>query len=131
MIKLKKVIHEIMRDDMPQINKDNLPEMLRLFKTYEIPYRINNIETNKLKAYQDDYVPEKLNHMVDVINNGENILKNPILVANDNKIVDGHHRWLAARKCFGDNFKMKCIQIMLPSDDVFKLLNKTEQIVNK
>lgn len=127
MIKLTNIITEVMRDDMPQIKGKQFPEMLRLFKTYEIPYRLTNIEANKLKATQEDAIPTKVDAITKDIQRGKQM--HPLLVSNDNYVIDGHHRWLAYRKLYGDNYSINVCIVDYPQDQALKLINKTEDII--
>jgi hypothetical protein len=50
---------------------------------------------------------------------------NPIWVSNNNKILDGHHRWVKAMQ---GGIPLKAIQIDLNDKDACRLLNKIEDI---
>ena len=49
----------------------------------------------------------------------------PIWISNDNKILDGHHRYIAA---LSRNIPIRCIKVMLPQKDAIRILNKIQDI---
>lgn len=128
MIKLTNIITEIMRDNMPQIKGKNFEEMLRLFKTYEVPYRLLNMRVNDLKATQEDIIPTKVDVIMKDIQKGKEL--HPLLTSSDDFIIDGHHRWAAYKQINPENI-IKVCRIGFPKMIALKLINKTEDIIKK
>lgn len=49
----------------------------------------------------------------------------PIWISKDNKVLDGHHRYIAA---LSRNIPIKCVMVMLPQKDAIRVLNKIQDI---
>jgi len=128
MIKLINIINEIMREDMPQIKGKDFPEMLRLFKTYEVPYRLLNMRVYDLKPTQDDVIPKKVDAIVKSIKNGKEMP--PLLISSDEYIIDGHNRWCAFKQIDPESI-IKVCRIGFPKMIALQLMNKTEDIIKK
>lgn len=88
-----KIIQELIRKDMPQINRDNFGDMISIFRKYDISYTVLDVDVNKIKQIQDNINTEKVIGITSAILNGEQLDR--IIISNDYKIIDGHHRWLA------------------------------------
>lgn len=128
-------LDEIKRKDMPQVAGKDLEEMLAIFAENDINYRTANIVVTELRPTQEDYKPDKVKEMVAKLKSGEMDL-HPIVVSNDGYIMDGHHRWLAAKELYGDKFKMKTIVIDLPQKEALDMFSDTadqidENIINE
>ena len=123
MIKLTNIINEIMREDMPQIKGKDFPEMLRLFKTYEVPYRVLNMKVNDLKATQEDAIPKKVDAIAKNIKNGKEM--HPLLISSDAFVIDGHHRMLAYKKIDPESVVKVC-RLGFPKKIALDLINKVE-----
>lgn len=106
---------------MPQISGDDYKQMLKVFDEYDIPYKKGRITVSLLKPVQEDAIPEKVERITKAIEESGKIL--PIIICNDNWIIDGHHRWIAIKKMYGDDKKIPAIKILLPKKDAWKLLH--------
>lgn len=84
----------ITRKNMPQIDWKHLNDLLiHLKDDYGISHSKKNEDPHKLKAAQSEFSKQGVEQSI-----GKGVSKSvkPLLVGSDNKIVDGHHRWLAA-----------------------------------
>ena len=122
---VKKIVEQILidiinRSEMPQIKGDSIPDALKIFNDYGVPYEQVSVKTEELLPIQDDYIPEKVKNIISTIEKGNRI--NPIFISNDNYIVDGHHRWLAYKKA--DLPFITCIKIGYPKMAALKLFDK-------
>lgn len=81
----------ISRNHMPQIRSDFVPLFKEHLKNHGISTKEKKRDPKHLKATQSEFNLDKV----------KNLIKNPpphmkpILTANDDHILDGHHRWLA------------------------------------
>ena len=81
------------RKKMPQVKADKYPELFQYLKTKGGDLKKGSIDAKKLLPTQKDFDAEKVKGMMA---NGIDHDQKPLLVSDDNYIIDGHHRWLAA-----------------------------------
>lgn len=132
-MKLSKYIVEqilidiINRSDMPQIKGDDIPEALRIFDKYGVPYNRLVAKTDDLKPIQNDYIKNKVDNIAKQIDSGTKM--NSIFISDDNYIVDGHHRWLAYKK-LSMPF-ISCIKVEYPKMSALALFNKVSDKIDE
>lgn len=76
-----------------------------------------------LTPTQKNFNEEKVQRLIDAGDLGK-----PIISSNDNFVVDGHHRWLAAHRK-GD--KVKCRQVSMSIDEILDLCKDADFIEKK
>lgn len=81
----------IKRIDMPQINTNQFLADVEAHP--DINYTKDVVDTDMLLPTQDQFNNDKVKSIVMSIRSGAP--QTPIIVSNDNYIVDGHHRWAA------------------------------------
>ena len=74
---------------------------------------------------QSEFNIEKVNKIIDNIDDVKDMV---ILVSRDNKVIDGHHRWLAFKKT---GTKMKVLKINKRYDNVLDILTEFPKTFNK
>lgn len=121
------IIDEIMRSDMPQIKDKDYLYVLKIFKDYGVPYRLQNVNTDDLFPIQKDFIKSKVDNIANDITSGKQM--KPIFISSDYYIVDGHHRWLANKQL--NNITMKVIKIGYPKRAALKLFNKLDDKLNE
>jgi len=92
------------RSDMPQVSLD---DARRIFAKHGIPTNQLMVDPRELKPSQAEYSDEKVQ---DIIDKARGPLK-AIISTEDQYIVDGHHRALAAQKMnydFIDSLVVSC-----------------------
>jgi len=82
------------RKDMPQVSSKDMTHFFNHLKTKGVTVVKKKMDPSDLKASQGQFHKEKIQKMIDDIQNGKDVDK-PIVVSKDNYVVDGHHRWLA------------------------------------
>ena len=112
---LLEMIQEIERKDMPQVKGKDIPEVLQIFDECGIGYNKGLVECGKLRPTQEDYKPEKLESMKDSMKKGT-WEASPIFISEEGHVIDGHHRWLAYKEVYGEDFKIPVIKMDLPQD---------------
>ena len=95
------------RANMPQIKTDDIPEFLDWVKKQGVKVTKEQAIVTTLKPTQDDMNQEKIQHLIDTgkYKNGT------VLVAKDNNILDGHHRWGAVFQATGGSGKIDFTRI--------------------
>ena len=114
------IIDVISRSDMPQIKGNNIPNAVKAFKDYGVPFEYETVNISNLLPIQDNVSPEKVKNISDEIMSGRHM--NPIFISNDNYIVDGHHRWLAYKDAKKN--EIECIKIGYPKLAALKLFDR-------
>lgn len=84
----------INRTSMPQI--DNVLGLLELLDVASISYKIIEHDPYDLKPTQDLLDPRKIKDIADNIKDGIKI--DPIVISTELMVIDGHHRWAAAKE---------------------------------
>lgn len=86
----------ISRHDLPQVDETVLEKMIRTFLSLGGTVEYGQVDPDTLIPTQSvqDCDPEK----VAAIKKSNTVSKFPVVISNDNYILDGHHRWLAAGK---------------------------------
>lgn len=78
------------RDMMPQISKNSMNDFFRYLNSKGIDVSKHEVPTNSLKSTQMEFDDSKI--MALMFNDNDSA---PIIVSNDDYVLDGHHRWLA------------------------------------
>lgn len=86
----------IVRGDMPQIPNGAMKDkFLQELADKGIGHTRETVMASELKATQSTFNAENINYLRGVA--AGKYTGNPILVANDNRVLDGHHRWVGAK----------------------------------
>lgn len=81
------------RDKMPQVNAKDVPEYLSwLQEQHGVRSARERVRVSDLKPTQGEINTKKVSAM---FGTGMETLGKPVIVSQDNYILDGHHRWLA------------------------------------
>jgi len=110
------------RDSMPQIKTDDYPELLQFMKMNGVAIKKTSVLARTLKPVQSEYSDDK----VDM----DSTIYVPLLISNDNYIVDGHHRWLAAMNQ-SPNRTVPVFQFGLPIEKLIEVLMDFPKIIFK
>jgi hypothetical protein len=79
----------ISRDDMPQVDKADMPNLFFWLHQHGIKVFGSEVNPDDIRGHQKVYRPI-------VKDMPDEALSKPILVSNDGIVVDGNHRWAAA-----------------------------------
>lgn len=125
-----RLLTEIRREDMPQINSDDIPAALELFDDYGVKYSKETVPISSLKPTQENYIPSKVDKFVKMFTKeGKECF--PLFISEDSSIMDGHHRWLAMEKIHGDDGNIEVIRIHLPKLEALLMFNKASNQVSE
>lgn len=112
---------------MPQIPKEMKGLMKDDLKLNGYNVKSKKIKCNTLQPTQSEFNDSKVNSIVADINSGKYVSE-PILVSNDNKIVDGHHRWKAV-SITNDLIETEVVDMSF--DDLFKFFDNKPYVVKR
>jgi hypothetical protein len=104
------VIHEIERKDMPQVRGKDVDDVLKIFDECGIKYEQGNVKCVDLTPTQEDFIPEKIESLKKKIQS-KDWVTHPLFVSKEGNILDGHHRWLAYREIYGDDFQIPVTKV--------------------
>jgi ParB-like chromosome segregation protein Spo0J len=128
-MKLKAILESIYdREDMPQIQGSDLKDAFSILKKAGIPVEIVSMLPKKLRHSQKTVNKKKVMALTKSISQGQKIP--PIVISEDNYIVDGHHRQLAYAVIEPDT-EIPVIQIGLPRDKAIKAYKAVEKYMEK
>lgn len=82
------------RQELPQIDEKDLNAFARFLQQQGIDAGYKAISAASLSPIQSEVNREK----VESLKENPKALEKPLIVTNDNKILDGHHRWVAQRE---------------------------------
>ena len=115
----------IKRSDMPQVSKKDYPEFFEYLKSNGATFEMQrDIPANTFKSTQGEFSDAGVERSMTKLSKGAP--KKPIIVSQDNYIIDGHHRWLVAMNL--GNSTVDTIKISMDSDELLALVkafNKT------
>ena len=123
------MIQEIERRDMPQVKGKDIDDVLKIFDECGIKYEQGGAKCGDLKPVQDDFIPEKLESLKKKIQE-EDWVTHPLFVSKEGNILDGHHRWLAYREIYGDDFQIPVTKVDLPLDQALQIFDDSASEVN-
>lgn len=110
------------RCDMPQIS--NHSKMVSDLKEAGISSKKETVSASSLKPTQKDFNQEK----VDSIRKEKSYNNKALIVTNDNKILDGHHRWKAA---YEDESDIPVFRIDLSFDELYDFVENKDYVKYK
>ena len=122
----------IKRKKMPQINEAVMKDYLKFIKkSSKVSKR--KVSVNTLKSTQNEISLNVIRERQSTYSKRKKIA--PIIVSNDNYILDGHHRWATLRDCnmypkicnHKPSLKIDAYKIDMP---IKKLLKKTHTFKN-
>lgn len=123
-MKLKSILSELERKNMPQISKSDLPEAMKLLQDNDVNVTIGTFQANQLQHSQRAVNKAKVQSIIKEIKSGK--VLPPIIISSDNYIVDGHHRWIAYKLL---KKPIKCIKIGLPQKEAIIQFKRIEGLL--
>lgn len=110
---------------MPQIKGNQIPTAMELFKKASIPVELVDVEPSTLNYSQKQVDKSKVMAIIKDMRGGKSM--NPIIISNDDFIVDGHHRCIAHKYLFQP---VKCLKVGLDRDKAIEAYSKIEEFLN-
>ncbi len=115
----------VKRSDMPQVSKADYPEFFEYLKANGATFEMQkDIPAKTFKSTQGEFSDAGVERSMTKLAKGAP--KKPIIVSQDNYIIDGHHRWLVAMNL--GNSTVDTIKISMDADELLALVkafNKT------
>lgn len=115
----------IEREELPQIDMENLQNILRDLEADGIEYSTGTASTSKLKPTQSQLNIDKIQSMIDdeVYNTDRQLF-----ISKEGYIVDGHHYWGA---CTDNRTRINVILVKLNIIDLINWFNNHEATDHK
>jgi hypothetical protein len=107
---------DISRDEMPQIPNDKLDSFVRFARSKGIGVARDEMSADELQPVQSEFRQERVDTLHD------DTLKQPLLVSQDGRILDGTHRWVKVRQRGDGNGIMRVLRIGLDVHDALDLM---------
>lgn len=104
----------IPRRMMPQVTADQRDDVVAHLAALGVAAETLRLRAGALRPTQDEWSPEKVNAVLD--RKGS---RRPILISGDNRVVDGHHQWLAEFFAGGD---VSAVRFLAPTRTVLDLM---------
>jgi len=115
------------RDRMPQINQDDVEDIVQHFINQDIKVKVQFIPVKELKPIQSEFNNEKI---LGCIADLEQISPREFVISNDKFLTDNNHYWASLLEV-DDNFRVKCYVVDLNISDLLKRLNLKKETHNK
>jgi len=103
----------ITRNKMPQVKKDDYPEFVEYLRDNGAKFAKEVVNPKSLKPIQSEFSDSGVIKALEL----EKIEK-PIIASQDNYIIDGHHRWLAA---LNTGQQVSIFRVNIPGDTLLQL----------
>lgn len=103
----------IPRAEMPQIRAEHHGPLVNFINARGIEHTQDEVPASSLKPTQAEFSPGKVQALADGARPGASIL-----VSDDGRVIDGHHRWLAAME---KDQPVKIIRFSAPVDTLLSL----------
>jgi len=110
---------------MPQVSTKDFRWLKSFLTRMGVKYEECNIPAESLKPTQSEFNLSKVDSL---IREYDKIKDKTILVSKDNRVIDGHHRWLAAKKLGVD---IPVIKINKRYDNVLGVLTSFSKTFSK
>ena len=111
------------REDLPQFPKEQLDSLLSGLKADEIDVSSRSLPVASLVPAQGELNAEKVQRLAGELADGWPQKWKPLLVSRDRVILDGHHRWAAAR-LISRSAKVPILQIDLDFKSLLRYANE-------
>ena len=113
---------------MPQVDTQNLGKALDMISD-KVKVTKGKIEAGKLKKSQKELHQDKIEGIAKRFTSPDKF--KPLIISQDNHIVDGHHRWGAAIHKWGEDVKIPIFRIHLPILKAIKLYKDIANSINE
>lgn len=110
------------RELMPQISGDSLPDFLKFLGRKGINFHKQLVDPSKLKSSQMEFDDMKIIKLMFQDST------DPIIVSNDDYVLDGHHRWLADHN---SNEQTEAYVIDLPILELYRISKEYGSLLNE
>jgi hypothetical protein len=111
------------RADLPQVKSDDMDNFRQWLQEQGVESFKSSMEVGEMNPIQKEINLEKVQSMMEKHGAGEIdlVTGKPVMVTEDEYIIDGHHRWYALRELDETN-EMETINIQLPVKKLLKIV---------
>jgi hypothetical protein len=110
----------ISREDMPQIPANKIEEFLSYLKEVGCDYERTTKKASELTPSQNELDTEKADK---IWSDGK--VDMPIIISLDRYVLDGHHRWFAAKRN-DPNYELNCIMLSSNAKPALEIMHDFE-----
>jgi hypothetical protein len=111
---------------MPQIKNIDAFISRAVAAGYPLSYTRETRTIDEIEPSQSEALHKRINSVINGFKTGSlKRDKNPIIISNDGKVIDGHHRYFALRK-LGDRGSFPVVVINATGDDVLRIAEKID-----
>lgn len=103
------------RRHMPQIDEDHYKELFKYLFSKGVKVKKVTVDARDLDSTQSEFSDKGIEKSM---TNGK--MNKPIIISSDNYVLDGHHRWLAAKN--GRKHEMTAFQVSVPAKEGLSFL---------
>ena len=113
------------RMELPQIKSTDVPEFIKWLDSKGVDSLRTSMEVGELTPIQKEINLQKTDSMAEKHERGEIDLSTgkPVMVSNNEHLIDGHHRWYALRELDPNN-KLDVVMIDAPILDLLSLMKE-------
>lgn len=117
----------IPRHEMPQIESKNVNDFVKFLKGNGVRVKSKKIPVRSVKMAQREINGDKVRDLMGAeISN----LNKPVIISNDNYILDGHHRVVAILN-LDDSYRLDTVFIDLPIEELLKMTKEYPKVFYK
>jgi hypothetical protein len=116
----------IKRDKMPQVSSKDMDDFKNYLKSNNVSIDKKIADPSKLMASQKEFDADKVADKMAKMNKS-NVEPKAIIISSDNYVIDGHHRWLAAKNL---GIKIPALKATMKAKELIKLINKYPKVKN-
>lgn len=110
------------RDPKKQVTADDIFDFLDKLEEEKIDWKFVAIPIKDIKPSQKEIKREKVEDIKKSIDKAKEM--DPCYVDKDNNLADGHHRLVAFKEKYGEDYHLACVRIDATTDKIFKLMEE-------
>jgi nicotinamide mononucleotide adenylyltransferase len=126
------VLSEIKREDMPQVGGGKTEDVVNVLENNGVLVTREKISPTELESFQDDYSSDKVDSLKEKIRKEGKV--RTVFVSEDYKVVDGHHRAIAATQISeedGANVRLPIVRVHLSGESAVEQVRDAVNKVNE
>lgn len=119
----------IERENMPQIEGKDYEHFLSYLRKKGASSKREKVAARTLKPIQKEFSKAGVEKSLERLRSPEVDPRPPVIVSKDNYIIDGHHRWLAAKNAGVKDFEIT--RVNAPMSELLKMAHDYPRVTYK